>query len=150
MASDVRTLVPNYGYAMLDKGIADIVVILNEKGYTTECSCEGHYWYCDGYANPKKRREYGQYRPIWLVFSKGCMPPYPPDIYPLDNDTEPWACEHARVYMDNQRNGMNELLVNFESYKRLRKNFSNGDVEAEHNKALVNVLEWAKGLPKLQ
>ncbi|WP_028243932.1 hypothetical protein [Pseudobutyrivibrio ruminis] len=139
----------------LDEGLAETIVILNEKGYITTCCCEGHKQFCEGYAQPKRRQEYGQYWPIWIEFQDGYLPPYSPNIYPHTDDYEGWKNGHAREFMGLRKVFKNSdavptLLVSFEAPKRERKKFSDGDVDKEHKRALELVLAWAKGLPRLE
>ncbi len=137
----------------LDKGVAETVVVLNERGYKTTCCCEGHISYCEGYAQPQKRKEYGQYSPIFIDFMDDCLPPYGPGIYELDKDINPWKSDHAREYLGTYGSfkgkiKSNCLFISFECYKRDRKKYSNGDVHLEHERVLNLLLEWAKGLPQ--
>ena len=128
----------------MDEGIAETIKILNEKGYRTTCSCEGHIYYCDGYVNPKKRREYGQYSPVWIVFEYGYLPSYLPEVYPrVDKNNG-----HASVYLSSKKDLWQELFVYFELNKKERGKFSEGDVHKEHERVLNEVLKWAQSLPK--
>ncbi len=114
--------------------------------------CEGHISECGGYAHPEKRKEYGQYTPVWIMFRDDTFPPYGPGIYEAGLSIDPWKAEHAREffgpYKPFKRNGARmTLYVSFECYKRERKKYSGGDVDAEHERVLEEVLKWAKGLP---
>ena len=133
----------------LDEGIAEAIVILNEKGYVTTCCCEGHKQLCEGYAQPKRRQEYGQYSPIWISFKDNYLPPYPPNVYAQSEDSDGWKKGHAREFLGIY-DGTPTLFISFEIPKRERKIFSGGDVDEEHKRALKKVLDWAKGLPTLK
>ena len=140
MSSDKFVTLADGNSYWLDNGIADIIVELNNKGYRTICSCEGHMYDCTGYKKPKNRREYGQYSPVWIVFKSGHLPPYPPIIKGyISSKLDPWKCEHARIFF-----GSDELAIAFETYKRYRPD----NVDIEHKRVLNEVLKWAQNLPQ--
>ena len=135
----------------VDSGIADIVQTLNDKGYRTNCCCEGHIYDCSNYARPEQRMEYGQYSPILITFRENCEPPYPPYVYKLSKE-DPWKKGHAREHFGVYspfKHGLScgALFISFEMYKRQRKHYSDGDVVKEHDRVLDELLKWAKDLP---
>ena len=149
MSSYERTVIlPNGAKIRVDRGIAEAVKVLNEKGYATMFCCEGHI-VTD---IPTSRRQYGQYSPLWIAFKQGCMPPYSPNIYPKTDITDGWVVGHAREFMGaykpfKHQPARDTLFISFECYKRERKKFSEGDVNKEHKRILNAVLEWANSLP---
>lgn len=146
MSSEKKTKIPHNGYADLDKGIADIIVELNKKGYKTICSCEGHL-----YEYTSKSWNYN-YSPVWIVFeSKYHLPPYPPQIEGYDIEmANPWRTKGGGYYLGEYEafKGRYQyaLWVGFSFYKRVIK--QRGNIHKEHERVLDEILKWAKELPK--
>ena len=139
MACEVSTKFGN-----LDSGIVDIVLELNKKGYTTNCSCEGHLreW-------TSKAWNYN-YSPVWISFiDKEHMPPYAPKIMGYDTEmADPWKSRTNGYYLGEYQPIKSApiqygLWVGFTFYKKQIKR----DIHVEHERILKKIYEWAKSLP---
>lgn len=127
----------------LDENIADIIVVLNEKGYRTACCCEGH-WY-----------DLGDYfSSTWIAFAKDCTPPRP-IIDGFERHCRQWGCQkypsfcygglynHAHPCEVGSMYG-GEIRFFYTQYKR---GISYEDKLAEKNRVLAALLDWANNLP---
>ena len=120
----------------LDEGIANVVLILNEKGYETICSCEGHY--------DESKDQYSTY---WIWFKNGCYPLSSPQIdgYDYVEITKPKHAQPKHATVCKKTYKLEELIIYNESYKRPRP--KNETVHDTHKRLTKQVLEWAKSLP---
>lgn len=93
----------------IDKGIWDILIELNKKGYYTVYSCEGH---CN--SNPNKSGKVGYWNG-YLAFDKTYkFPVYPPKFYKVNRNRrmfywEGYEEESRKEYLDNVLNWAKSL-----------------------------------------
>lgn len=144
IACDVPVVLPGTGYRVnLDKGIVDIVIKLNEKGYKTTCCCAGHW-------HDKEQ----SFSPTWLAFDKGCLPPRPQIVgYERHSKQFGWQkypCfvygsryNHAHPHRPMLSEG-GEIMICYTQYKR---GWTPEKKAQEHDRVLTELLDWAEKLP---
>lgn len=112
----------------LDDGIAEAVVMLNEKGYPTSDSCGGHFNNCEGTLT------------LYVAFNKDCHPPadqLPAGFVKIGGDIT--GQEGDTIFFLNNPDDMSEMAtaMAFREGNRSLQVF-------EANRAL---LEWVLTLP---
>lgn len=129
----------------LENGVVETIKILNEKGYITICSCEGHIYSLDNLWDKN-------YSPIWIVFeSPECTPKQPPSIEGYKDVLEGnvWRNRHSGYYLGGYKATKNSpiqygLWVGFDFRKREIKKRSSGDIHKEHERVLKELETWAR------
>lgn len=106
----------------IDKGMWDILVELNNKGYKTVCCCEGHL-------NKEKRWN------AYLFFARGKVPKTMPPLYDLSN---------KKILNKYSQINKNENI--FYWYGSNSKRLSLEQKEQERQELLNDLLKWAKEL----
>lgn len=106
----------------IDKGMWDILVELNNKGYKTVCCCEGH-------VNDGRRWN------AYLFFARGKAPKTMPPLYDLSNKK-----------ILNKYSQINKTENIFYWYGSDSKRLSLEQKEQERQELLSDLLKWAKEL----
>lgn len=107
----------------IDKGMWDILIELNRKGYKTVCCCEGH---------TDRERAWNAY----LLFAKGCVPNVLPPLYYIYQKGEQRTVKRHSEIRDKA----------FYWYGTKSKKYTIEMSEQERRELLSDLLKWAKEL----